>query len=88
MSASAALSSGNRAPTIGLTCPDSIMPSISRPIRSVRSGQPITEAPQPAPMTSVLLSSSRLTRTSGIDPAGEADHHHAPALAQASAGCR
>ena len=38
------------------------------PISSLMPGLPITKAPQPAPTTSVLLSSSRLTLTSGIEP--------------------
>ncbi len=42
--------------------------SSSWPISAVFAGLLITYAPQPAPTTSVLLSSSRLTRTSGIEP--------------------
>ena len=42
--------------------------SIAAPTSRLKSGFGIAYAPQPAPITSVLLSSSRLTFTSGIEP--------------------
>ena len=67
-SASAACSSGNLAPTTGRTNPASISRSIASPISSLSLGLGITKLPQPAPITSVFASSSRLTLTSGIEP--------------------
>ena len=53
---------------MGRTKPASISFWSSAPIWRVTSGFGITYAPQPAPITSVLFKSRRLTFTSGIAP--------------------
>ena len=67
-SASAACSSGNDAPTIGRPRRTDRAARASRRSRRWRRWLAMIHAPQPAPITSVLFSSSRLTLTSGIDP--------------------
>ena len=78
----------SRAPTTGATCPDAISASSAAAISPITSGRLPMYAPQPAPTTSMLFSSRRLTRTSGIEPPVKPTTIARPVGLAASAGCR